>query len=72
MAQGVATSTMSVPSLAVMGVGARHPDNKPDMRSPPEQEVHEQFGSGLATTDAKRVVPSLRDLEDQVGRQPQP
>ena len=57
LAQGVATSTMPGPSLAVMGVGARHPNNKPNTRSPPEQEVQEQFGSGLATTDAKRAVP---------------
>ena len=45
------------------GVGARHPGNKPNTRSPPERERHELFGSGLATREVKRAVPSLEDQE---------
>ena len=49
----------------MVGEGAKHPDNKPNMQSPPEGEEHEQFGSGFSIREVKRAVPSLVNQKDQ-------
>ena len=61
LAQGVATCTVSGPSQAVVGEGARHPLNKPNSWSSPDREGYDDLGLGVARS--RVAVPSLAEVD---------